>query len=725
MKLIIHIHVLIYFFKGYTPMSFRLFLAGLLSLATTMLAADQAPLKTPRFIDVKNLYVQVPHTAESAKDTKDPKKLKLEVDLPDQQTILARAFDVFGAHVELSVPDPVNLDSSFLKKMDFFTKSQEEGNIVSKLNKTATQGGHAMLATMLSLPTHNVERIQKNQAIIQYLLEHPQLAHEIEEHLQVLAQNEPHFFSYFADEPSSNQELYKKVYFGTWLNHLNDNPTALEVAGRLTNAVQAIGAAFYPLFVFGISTYVQKYKAGSQGEDISWMQASGRTVQSIPHLPSFCTSELKTFKEHSLTQMAHFYPENQLWSKASPQSLGDCVHIFDTLNPQNAAFNRILFYVYPPLFVPYQAYGTYRLYKEFTEQNNVNYYLQERLIGIASYLNAAKELFLVAQQHPILLEIPLIEQLAALFNPEHHFSGKAQKLLNLLDHTTFTGSPSFFSLSGRVLAAHTLMHEVKYEFVPVIAAASMVDMFASHAKVFASYQDTPVKCCFVQFVESPTPYLEAHNFWHILLDPATAVANDITLSTDNKQNFVLTGANTGGKSTILKSLVLVATLGQTAGYACADSVVMSPFVVINCYLNITDDISSGQSTFAAETERAKKLLAEVEGALQRSIHPACLVVIDEIFSGTDPEVGKKAAYYFAERLGAMPNTLVGIATHFKELGNLEKTSTFKNFNVVAYKNEQGKWVRPFKLFDGVSTTNIALDLLEDEGIISRSGVCAA
>ena len=49
----------------------------------------------------------------------------------------------------------------------------------------------------------------------------------------------------------------------------------------------------------------------------------------------------------------------------------------------------------------------------------------------------------------------------------------------------------------------------------------------------------------------------------------------------------------------------------------------------------------------------------------------------------------------------------------------EETEQFKNYQVKVWKDENNNWVRPFKLEEGKSTINIAMDLLEEAGIFSR------
>ena len=52
--------------------------------------------------------------------------------------------------------------------------------------------------------------------------------------------------------------------------------------------------------------------------------------------------------------------------------------------------------------------------------------------------------------------------------------------------------------------------------------------------------------------------------------------------------MVITGPNAGGKSTFIKSVTLSLILSQNVGYILGTSMKMTPFKLINTYLNIPD-----------------------------------------------------------------------------------------------------------------------------------------
>jgi hypothetical protein len=108
----------------------------------------------------------------------------------------------------------------------------------------------------------------------------------------------------------------------------------------------------------------------------------------------------------------------------------------------------------------------------------------------------------------------------ANFNNPTKRSGKLNKLLGMLNTNTFIGQPSFWSVTGRVLAAYELMKQVKDELAPVYAAAGELDMYVALAKLYNSREGKQARYCMVNFVEnSTTPIIDAHNFWNPFINP--------------------------------------------------------------------------------------------------------------------------------------------------------------------------------------------------------------
>jgi DNA mismatch repair protein MutS len=182
------------------------------------------------------------------------------------------------------------------------------------------------------------------------------------------------------------------------------------------------------------------------------------------------------------------------------------------------------------------------------------------------------------------------------------------------------------------------------------------------------------------------------------------------------KNLMITGPNAGGKTTSLMSLVINIIFAQSFGIAPSAKLVMTPFAKIHSYLDITTNLQEGLSLFAAEVDRAKKLKNSI---LSCSEGQKTFTIIDEIFSGTAPDVASDVGSKFATNLGEMKHSMTIITTHFKELTKVgENSGTFTNYKVAdATIMPDGKIVYPFKIVPGISTQNIAQHMLEQESII--------
>ncbi len=294
------------------------------------------------------------------------------------------------------------------------------------------------------------------------------------------------------------------------------------------------------------------------------------------------------------------------------------------------------------------AYGIAMTLKSSQEMYS---HLQDLLIATSSHINELKALStLINKNNQLLANLPSLQPLAD-FNDATKHSVKLNKLLGMLDTNTFDGEASFFSITGRVLAAYELMKQVKDELAPAFAAAGELDMYVALAKLYHS-RENKAHYCIVNFVENgTTPIIDAHNFWNPFINPKTVVINDTILNA-TQPNSILTGPNTGGKSTVIKGIMINVLMAQTFGIAPSESLTITPFAKLNCFMNISDDIAMGASLFKSEVMRAKKLLEMVQSLQENEFS---FVIIDEVFTGTSPVEGEMAALRFAKHLGTYTN----------------------------------------------------------------------
>lgn len=123
--------------------------------------------------------------------------------------------------------------------------------------------------------------------------------------------------------------------------------------------------------------------------------------------------------------------------------------------------------------------------------------------------------------------------------------------------------------------------------------------------------------------------------------------------------LLLTGANTGGKSTLLRAACLAAVMAQIGCYVPCSRAELAPVDRIFTRVGAQDRIFRGESTFAVEMLETSSLL--------RHASPASLVVLDELGRGTSTHDGHAIAHGVALWLAGSKRCRTLFATHFHAL----------------------------------------------------------
>jgi DNA mismatch repair protein MutS len=173
------------------------------------------------------------------------------------------------------------------------------------------------------------------------------------------------------------------------------------------------------------------------------------------------------------------------------------------------------------------------------------------------------------------------------------------------------------------------------------------------------------------------------------------VPNDLYLNNSTDRLLVITGANMGGKSTILRQVALIQILAQIGSFVPATAANLPIVDRIWTRVGASDDLASGRSTFMVE-------MTETASILHNST-PRSLVLLDEIGRGTSTFDGLSIAWAVAEYLHNSPehSAKTLFATHYHELTelvenlpggqNYQITAAEKDGNVVfLHKLEKGK-----------------------------------
>jgi len=156
------------------------------------------------------------------------------------------------------------------------------------------------------------------------------------------------------------------------------------------------------------------------------------------------------------------------------------------------------------------------------------------------------------------------------------------------------------------------------------------------------------------------------------------VSNDILLNNSTDRLLIITGANMGGKSTILRQTAIIQIMAQIGSFVPASSAFLPIVDRVWTRVGASDDLASGRSTFMVEmTETA---------AILHNATPRSLILLDEIGRGTSTFDGLSIAWAVAEYLhnSEMHAAKTLFATHYHELTELaEHLPGAKNYQVTA------------------------------------------
>ena len=275
-----------------------------------------------------------------------------------------------------------------------------------------------------------------------------------------------------------------------------------------------------------------------------------------------------------------------------------------------------------------------------------------------------------------------------------------------LTNPLFKSVPSIFTNKGKVLITYGIVDKCP-GVMDLLKYVGEVDLYLSICKMIKSGFYS-----FPKFSQSKKPIIHARDVWHPYLNPKSAVKNTLQIGGDNNpNNMIITGPNAGGKSTFIKSVTLLILFGQSLGVVPGHDCEFTPFKLLNTYLNIPD-CKGKESLFEAEMHRARDHIRELEALDPNS---KAFLVMDEIFSSTNPEEGISGGYAIAQKLGEFNNSVTLLTTHFTYLTKLETETP----NYMAYKipinRVDGRIDYPYKLVRGVSDQFIALELLKHKG----------
>lgn len=603
-------------------------------------------------------------------------------------------------------------------------------HLLSKIDRTKSFAGRSTLAKMLIEPTTDINELNRRQDIIKELVKDQETFDKLNEILENYSLLEKDFLSFF-EEKAFNKLFGSENYFPHmfWqlsfiLNILPEKVINNLEIDKLADDINSNNLLITSLSLYNFQQKIKNtIKHAKQGiikdAALSWKMFNQNKAKNTILLP-FQFFGLNI--EGMINDVKGIYHEKGLFNK----------------------FKKI-----PGILFGGGDIGQYYLgrtiediriiYSQITQEKK-NYLLLKdafkKLQKISSIIGNIEEIKNTLDSNDKLkMKIKCFSDIKYMFENQKSDSPLFDKVLKSLKSENFKKKevPILYLLllKGKVLSTSYLLAKTQIHLVDFIKSIGQIDAYLSIAKLYKESLNKEAKYCFADYETSDASHtsvshtsvshINMEKFWTPFIDQEAVVTNNIELGgTSVTKCALISGPNAGGKSTVLKSIILNALLSQTITIAAATKCVITPFSYIDTYLNITDDISGGNSLFKSEVLRVKDMLNKIEN------NGKSLIIVDEMFSGTNPKEGEASSYAIAEFMAQLAvdkkQIIALMASHYSEMTKLEKNTLgiFKNYKVsVNVDKNSHKLDYPFKLQEGKSNQKIAIDILQAEGLSQK------
>lgn len=213
---------------------------------------------------------------------------------------------------------------------------------------------------------------------------------------------------------------------------------------------------------------------------------------------------------------------------------------------------------------------------------------------------------------------------------------------------------------------------------------------------------------FPKWQENRYPSVYIEDAFHPLVEQP--IANNLRLS--SAHNFLfLTGANMAGKSTYIKTVGIAVYLAHVGMGVPGKNAQLTLLDGLITNLNIADNVVKGESYFFNEVQRIKLTLEKVMNGKKY------LVLIDELFKGTNIIDAMKCSITVIEGLQKLNTSLFILSTHLYEISDSLKKYKNIQFNYFETLVNNKELVFHYQLKEGVSQDRIGYLILEREGVI--------
>ncbi|MEJ7912268.1 MAG: DNA mismatch repair protein MutS, partial [Chitinophagaceae bacterium] len=259
------------------------------------------------------------------------------------------------------------------------------------------------------------------------------------------------------------------------------------------------------------------------------------------------------------------------------------------------------------------------------------------------------------------------------------------------------------AVEQNIYFTHFLRNQYRNDSMELVDVYSRLEAWYSMAMAVKTYG-----LQFPEFIEGEEPLFEATGLYHLLLQQP--VAYDIVMQ--KEQNFLfLTGANMAGKSTLIKAIGSATFLAHIGMGVPVKNMRLTLFDGLLTNINVVDNITRGESYFFNEVQRIKNTIYKINDGKK------WLVLIDELFKGTNVQDAMKCSLAVIKGLIKIKNSFFILSTHLYEIAEELKPHTnisFKYFETTVLDDQLHF---SYDLKEGVSNDRIGYVILRREKVV--------
>ncbi len=625
---------------------------------------------------------------ETENNKSNNKKNKNEEDLnsiieDERSSIKTIELEIIAKNIlKLDREFPKNIKANYLNELEFFHSNLGKSNdtFFNKINNTQTVLGKYQLINILTKPTTNLNILENRKHIIKYWIDNSDRLENIIGKLKKLKNIEGEYSWFFKELTPEMEKVLELVYFQNfWNRWLNGNETFMKYYYYFI-------IFFYPLFgiVAPILFFIIPYVA----------------IRYIYKMKIQFKIYWQMIKNMFLSGSGVLEIISRIFKNSNSITLSLVRYLIDK------GYVKIIYYLFT---IGSYLYGFYTTIQISLSYNKIINLLHQKLNYLAELSTTIYDIF----------------GEVGCFNCDEINNLKLEKpaLAYSLWDDLFKSEPKFITNKGKILKQYWIIKDNIDCLKPYLEYLSYLDVWTSISKWYLSSYDNNIpqyKLALPTYISnSSKPKIVLENFYNLMVDD-NSVSNSIQIGGDNENNenkntinnLLITGANASGKSTCIKAITEAIILGQTICVVPAKTMELTPFEMINTYLNIPD-CQGKESLFQAEMSRCYQQINQLKELDESNFS---FSIMDEIFVSTNYFEGVAGAYAIAKKMSRFPNSICLITTHFPVLTNVfNKNQCFKNYHFPIKRSEGGEITKTYKLEAGESKQHLAIKLLENKG----------